>query len=105
MKITYTQPTPIPSIILDDVCYGTVFRAFHSRKIFMLTEGDGMSGYLADTCSDLDKIIEEFSSHSEKWTNYEDLLLCIELDTGKIALISKYTYIEELEYEFLVKEP
>ena len=104
MKITYSNPTPIPSTILDDVIYGTVFRPFGSRRIFLLTEGDGMSDYLADVCSDLDKIVEEFSSCSEKWTNYEDLCLCVELDSGKVILISKYTHIEKIEYEFLVKE-
>lgn len=104
MKITYTNPTPTTSVTLDDVLYGTVFRPFGSRRVFILTEGDGMCDYLANACSDLDKIIEEFSHHSEKWINYEDLLLCVELDSGKVALTSKYTYIEELEYEFLVKE-
>ena len=103
MKITHTQPTPTASITLDDIYCGTVFRPFGSRRIFMLTVGNGLDDYLADTCSSLDKIVEEFSNYSEKWDNYKDLLLCVELESGQVVLISKYTYIEELEYEFLVK--
>lgn len=104
MKLTYKNTAPTPSLTLDDLCYGSVFRPFGSQRIFMLTEGDGMSDYLADTCSDLDSIVDAFPHHSEVWTNYEDLLLCVELSNGKVYLISKYTYIEEIKYEFIIEE-
>ena len=105
MKITYTNPTPPPSLVLDELSYGSVFRPHNSRRIFMITEKDGESLLLSSDCSTLKANIEEFNHHFDDTAeDYDSLLLCVELDTGKLCLMSNQTYVEELDYEFIVKE-
>ena len=105
MKITYTNPTPPPSLVLDDLSYGTVFRPHNSRRVFMVTEVDAENHLLTSACSTLQANIEEFNHRFDDTVeDYDSLLLCIELDTGKLCLISNQTYVEELDYEFVIKE-
>ena len=105
MKITYSNPTPPPSLVLDDLCYGSIFRPHNSRRIFMITEMNGESLLLSSDCSTLKANTEEFNHHFDDTVeDYDSLLLCVELDTGKLCLMSNQTYVEELDYEFIVKE-
>ena len=105
MKIDYEQPTPTNHITLDDIMYGTIFRPINTRRVFMLTSIDGMNELLSSSCPHLENNIEEFTHHfDEAVQEYDDLLLCVDLYTGNPSLIDKHTFLEEIDYSFVIKE-
>ena len=112
MKINYVSKIEQPKLTLNDIKVGELFRPTNSRMVLMRLDRNGEDDLLTTHCSvlwettlnsyvgeDFDDIVDFEDKH-----NYEDLILCADMDDGSVCLIYKGIEVEKLNAEIRIVE-
>jgi hypothetical protein len=111
MKVRYNEQTK-KVILLKDISIGTVFCPVGTHDIYMKLDHNGGSDFLTNNCSYLWTATnggyegENFETRNdfEEDYDYEDLILCVDVQTGNVALLFKYIEIELLNCELIINK-
>ena len=105
MKINYERTVPITPK-LHDVHSGELFRPTNSERVFMRTSGRGGDEFTCDKEQPLRKLFEDMQEAYERPEDidYEDLLFCADMETGKLVLLHSDLKVEKLIGELMIKE-
>lgn len=111
MKITHLEKTKQPTPKLKDLKEGAVFRPTNTPTLYLVCDIDAEHPFLANSCSELwDRFFDvqnDFEFNRENFEDehgYEELYVCVQLDTGKVVLLWEGIEVEEQDCELMVKE-
>ncbi len=105
MKINYERTVPI-NPRLHEVRPGDLFRPTNSERVFMRTGSRSCDEFTSDKETPLRKMFEDLQSvyeHQED-IDYDDLLFCVDIESGKLALLHSELKVEKLIGELMIKE-
>lgn len=109
MKVRYTEQTK-KAVLLRDISIGTVFCPIGTQDIYMKLDHNGGSDFLTNNCSYLWSAVnggyegEDFETRSdfEEEYDYEDFVLCVDIESGNIALLFKNIKVETPNCELVI---
>lgn len=111
MKITHLEKAKQPTPKLKDLKEGAVFRPTNNSTVYISCDMDAESPLLSDSCGDLWDyfldIQDDFKDDRDFFAehhDYEELYVCVQLDSGKVVLLWEGITVEELDCELMVKE-
>lgn len=111
MKVRYAEHTK-KAVLLRDISTGTVFCPIGTHDIYMKLDHNGGSDFLTNNCSYLWSAVnggyegENFKTRSdfEEEYDYEEFVLCANVQTGNVALLFKHIEIELLNCELIINK-
>ena len=111
MKINYVEKVN-EEIKLKDIKIGELFRPINSRDVYMRTTIWGDNDLLTNSCNTLWNNIangyegEPFEDRDdfEDKCEYEDLIACVDMESGEIWLLYQDIYVEKLKSELTIEE-
>lgn len=105
MKINYERTVPITPKLFE-VRPGELFRPNHSDQIYMKTTCSGSDEFTSEKEAPLRKMFYDLQGAYEKEDNidYESLVFCIDMETGKMVLLDSTLKVEKLIGELMIKE-
>jgi hypothetical protein len=105
MKINYERTVPITPK-LDEVRPGELFRPIQSDHVYMRTNGYGSDEYTSDKEAPLRKLFEDIQGAYKRddEIDYENLMFCCDIETGKLLLLDANLKVEKLIGELMIKE-
>ena len=105
MKINYERTVPITPR-LNDVRPGELFRPTNTDSVYLRTNSFGSDDFTSDKEPPLRKLFEDIQSFYDKneGLDYEALVFCVNVETGKLVLLDSELKVEKLIGELLIKE-
>jgi hypothetical protein len=105
MKINYERTVPITPK-LNEVRAGELFRPVSSERVFMRTNAHGSDDFTSDKDTPLRKMFDDIEKVYEKDEDidYENLVFCADIETGKLLLLDADIKVEKLIGELMIKE-
>lgn len=105
MKINYERTVPITPLLYE-VRPGELFRPTNSERVFMRTNGHGSDEFTSDKIAPLRKLFDDLQGNyeAEDDIDYESLIFCTDVETGKLILLDSELKVEKLVGELLIKE-
>ena len=105
MKINYERTVPITPR-LNEVRPGELFRPTNSESVYLRTNAYGSNDFTSDKDQPLRKIFEDLQNayDEDECLDYEALVFCINVETGKLILLDADLKVEKLIGELLIKE-
>ena len=105
MKINYERTVPITPK-LHEVRSGELFRPTSSERVFMRTSGHGSDEFTSEKEAPLRKLFDDMQGAYEKVEDidYEELIFCADMETGKLVLLHSDLKVEKLIGELMIKE-
>lgn len=105
MKINYERTIPITPKLYE-VRPGELFRPTQSERVFMRTTGHGSDEFTCDKEAPLKKMFDDMQGAYEKPEDidYEELLFCADMESGKLVLLHSGLKVEKLIGELMIKE-
>lgn len=105
MKINYERTVPITPK-LSEVRNGELFRPTNSERVYMRTNGYGSDEFTSEKELPLRKLFDDIQNVYEKPEDidYEDLVFCADMETGKLVLLHSGIKVEKLIGELMIKE-
>lgn len=105
MKINYERTVPITPK-LNEVRPGELFRPTNSERILMRTNAHGSDDFTSEKEVPLRKLFDDvqgFYDNTED-IDYENLIFCADMETGKLTLMDAGIKVEKLIGELMIKE-
>ena len=105
MKINYERTVPITPK-LHEVRAGELFRPMNSDNVYMRTNGHGSDDFTSEKEQPLRKMFTDIQNTYEKEEDidYENLVFCADMETGKLVLLDESLKVEKLIGELMIKE-
>ena len=105
MKINYERTVPITPK-LHEVRPGELFRPVNSDHVFMRTNARGCDEFTSEKEAPLRKLFDDIQNAYEKTEDidYEELVFCSDMETGKLILLHNNLKVEKLIGELMIKE-
>lgn len=110
MKITLLEKTKQSTPTLKDLKAGTVFRPTNISTLYiscdMAAEHCLLSASYGDLWDNFLDLQDNFNDDREFFAehhDYEELYVCVQLDTGEVVLLWEGIEVEELDCELIVK--
>lgn len=110
MKVKYIEQ-PEKKTLLKDIGIGTVFAPIGTNDIYIKLDHNGGSDFLTNNCAYLWSATnggyegEDFETRNdfEEEYDYEDLILCADVQSGNATLLFKHIEVEILNCELVIK--
>lgn len=105
MKINYERTVPITPK-LNEVRPGELFRPTNSENVYMRTNHQGSDDFTSEKEPPLRKMfidVQDTYDNPED-IDYEELVFCVDMETGKLVLLSAAVKVEKLIGELMIKE-
>ena len=105
MKINYERTVPITPK-LHEVRAGELFRPVESDHVYMRTNGRGSDEFTSEKETPLRKLFDDIQCVYEEneELDYEELIFCTDMETGKLILFHTDLKVEKLIGELMIKE-
>ena len=105
MKINYERTIPITPK-LHEVRAGELFRPNGTEHVYMRTSGHGSDEFTSEKEAPLRKLFDDLQGAYEKSEDidYEELIFCVDMETGKLVLLHSGLKVEKLIGELMIKE-
>ena len=105
MKINYERTIPITPK-LHEVRPGELFRPTNSEHILMRTSAHGSDEFTCEKEGPLRKLFDDIQNAYERVEDidYEELIFCADMETGKLVLLHSGLKVEKLIGELMIKE-
>ena len=105
MKINYERTVPITPKLYE-VRPGELFRPNHADNVYMKTTCNGSDEFTSEKEAPLRKMFADIQSayDKEEDIDYESLVFCIDMETGKMILLDSNLKVEKLIGELMIKE-
>lgn len=105
MKINYERTVPITPKLYE-VRPGELFRPNHADQVFMKTTCNGSDEFTSEKEAPLRKMFADIQNayKSDEEIDYESLVFCIDMETGKMVLLDSALKVEKLIGELMIKE-
>ena len=105
MKINSERTVPITPKLYE-VRTGELFRPVNSDCIFMRTSGHGNDEFTSDKEAPLRKMFNDLQGAytNAEDINYEELVFCANIESGKLVLLHIDLKVEKLIGELMIKE-
>ena len=105
MKINYERTVPITPKLYE-VRPGELFRPNHADQVFMKTTSNGSDEFTSEKETPLRKMFSDIQGAygKEEDIDYESLVFCIDMETGKMVLLDSSLKVEKLIGELMIKE-
>lgn len=110
MKIRYTNKPQDPNPMLKELSIGALFRPINSNTIYLLTGLYGESHLLTDSSKVLWENFRDiqFDFHDkeefDEGHDYTELLLCVDIESGKAELLHKDITVVIIDAELVVEK-
>ena len=105
MKINYERTVPImPS--LSEVRPGELFRAVKGERVYMRTNTRASDDFTSEHELPFRRLYDAAEHGNIKFedVDYEDLIFCLDMETGKLVLMPMTLNVEKLIGELMIKE-
>lgn len=105
MKINYERTVPITPKLYE-VRPGELFRPNHADNVYMKTSSNGSDEFTSEKEVPLRKMFADIQNayDREEDIDYENLVFCIDMETGKMVLLDSALKVEKLIGELMIKE-
>ncbi len=105
MKINYERTVPITPKLYE-VRPGELFRPNHSDSVYMKTSNNGSDEFTSEKEAPLRKMFADIQGayKTEDDIDYESLVFCVDMETGKMVLLDSSLKVEKLIGELMIKE-
>ena len=105
MKINYERTVPITPKLYE-VRPGELFRPNHADNVYMKTSGKGSDEFTSEKEAPLRKMFADIQGayKTEEDIDYESLVFCVDMETGKMVLLDSSLKVEKLIGELMIKE-
>lgn len=105
MKINYERTVPITPK-LNEVRPGELFRPKDAERVLMRTNYRGSDDFTSEKEAPLRKLFDDVQGVYEKpeEIDYEELIFCADMETGKLVLLHSDLKVEKLIGELMIKE-
>ena len=105
MKINYERTVPITPKLYE-VRPGELFRPNHADQVFMKTGSHGSDEFTSEKEAPLRKLFDDVQGAYDKEDDidYESLIFCVDMETGKLVLLDSTLKVEKLIGELMIKE-
>ena len=105
MKINYERTVPITPQ-LENVKPGELFRPVNTERIFMRTSARAGDEFTSEHEARLRKLFDDIQHQftDPDDMDYEDLVFCADMETGKLVLLHLGLKVEKLIGELMIKE-
>lgn len=105
MKISYEKTVPITPK-LHELRAGELFRPTRSEQVFMRTGAFGSDEFTSEKEAPLRKLFDDIQGAYESTDeiDYESLVFCADMETGKLVLLDSDLKVEKLIGELTIKE-
>jgi hypothetical protein len=105
MKINYERTVPITPKLYE-VRPGELFRPNHADQVFMRTTSNGSDEFTSEKEAPLRKMFMDIQSayKNDEEIDYESLIFCVDMETGKLVLLDSSLKVEKLIGELMIKE-
>ena len=105
MKINYERTVPITPKLIE-VRPGELFRPVNSEHVYMRTNCYSSDEFTSDKEAPIRKLFDDIQNTYEKPEDidYEELVFCPDMETGKLLLLHESIKVEKLIGELMIKE-
>ena len=105
MKINYERTVPITPKLYE-VRPGELFRPNHADQVYMKTTCNGSDEFTSEKEAPLRKMFSDLQGayNKEDDIDYESLVFCVDMETGKLVLLDSTLKVEKLIGELMIKE-
>ena len=105
MKINYEKTIPITPKLYE-VRSGELFRPVNDEHVYMRTNSHGSDEFTSEKEVPLRKMFNDVQGayDTPEEIDYEELIFCTDMETGKLILLDSGLKVEKLIGELMIKE-